>query len=81
MNPPSIKERMEFIERFANDGRGKIFTVRAVWRAYTGQNVGNHVKLRVNGMHINIMSVAIKELHRMGKIKNIGRSTWKWIGD
>jgi len=80
MNPPSIKERMDFIECFANDGRGKIFTARAIWRAYTGQKAGEPV--RVNGMHFHIMSVAIKELHRMGKIKKMGnRGTWEWVGD
>jgi len=63
MNPPSIKERMDFIEHFANDGRGKTFTARAIWRVYTGQRSGEPVKLRVNGMHYHIMSVAIKELH------------------
>jgi Cdc6-like AAA superfamily ATPase len=81
MNPPSIKERMDFIERFANDGRGKTFTIKAVWREYTGQKVGMPLRLKVNGLHINIMSVAIKELHRQGKVRKIRTNTWEWIGD
>jgi len=57
---PETREIMEFIPKFANDGRGKTFTARAIWRAYTGQKAGEPVKLRVNGMHYHIISIQMK---------------------
>jgi len=79
---PETREIMEFIPKFANDGRGKTFSVKAAWREYTGQKVGRPLKIKVNGIHINAMSAAIKKLKNEGKlIPTPFRSVWEWIGD
>jgi len=79
---PETREIMEFIPKFANDGRGKTFSVKAAWREYTGQKVGRPLKIKVNGIHINVMSAAIVKLKNEGKlIPTPFRSVWKWVGD
>ena len=47
---PIVNDMMQFIEQFANDGRGDTFTVRAAWRGFTHQNVGRPVKMKVGEM-------------------------------
>ena len=75
-----IEEMMEFIEQFANDGGGSVFNIRSVWRSYTGQKVGRLTKLRVNGIHMSLMGIALKKLKEQGKVKKIAdRRVWKWI--